>query len=325
MMGSETRQEGDVTAKGCCVASRAGTDVAAPALRRGASQSLRDDLAALTTEIPGGFFDMGARKPRYPADFEGPRRKVFVSPFRIARTSVTNAMFARFVAESGYRTVAETEGWSYVFHLFLEKPTDYPHSPPGTPWWRQVHGAYWAAPEGPGSGIEGRENHPVVHVSWFDALAFCDFTGLRLPTEAEWEKAARGGLAHKKFPWGNELEPASGHRHNVWQGVFPTVNTQEDGFAGTCPADAYPANGYGLHNMTGNVWEWCQDWFGEPATGRLPPRDPQGQDTGDQKVVKGGSHLCHASYCERYHVHSRTGNTPDSSTGHMGFRFVAPV
>jgi sulfatase modifying factor 1 len=156
-------------------------------------------------------------------------------------------------------------------------------------------------------------------------LAFCDFAGLRLPTEAEWEKAARGGLAHKRFPWANELEPASGHRHNVWRGVFPTLNTTEDTYAGTCPADAFPPNGFGLHNMTGNVWEWCSDWFDKPPETRLPPRDPRGPETGGEKVVRGGSHLCHASYRERYHVHSRTKNTPDSSTGHMGFRVAADI
>ena len=309
--------------KGCCAAGRDAGTVAMPALAQGASQALRDDIAALMVEIPGGFFDMGARKPRYPVDFEGPQRKIFVSLFRIARTSVTNALFARFVAESGYRTVAETEGWSYVFHMFLENADDYPNSPAGTPWWRQVHGATWAAPEGPGSSFKGRENHPAVHLAWYDAVAFCEFTGMRLPSEAEWEKAARGGLSRKKFPWGNQLEPESGHRHNVWQGNFPVLNTQDDGFAGTCPADTYPPNGFGLHNMTGNVWEWCSDWFGKPEESRLPPRDPKGPDTGEEKVVKGGSHLCHASYCERYHVHSRTKNTPDSSTGHMGFRVAA--
>jgi sulfatase modifying factor 1 len=323
---AENQDDNPDTSKGCCAGSRGGSArLAVPAITRVASRAFRDDLMATLSGIPGGFFDMGARKPRYPADFEGPRRKVFVSPFRIGRTSVTNAMFARFVAEAGYRTVAETEGWSYVFHLFLDKPEDYPRSPPGTPWWRQVHGACWSAPEGPGSSIEGRENHPVVHVAWYDAMAFCDFAGVRLPTEAEWEKAARGGLAHKRFPWGNELEPASGHRHNVWQGVFPTLNTTEDGYAGTCPADAFPPNGFGLHNMTGNVWEWCSDWFDKPPETRLPPRDPRGPETGGEKVVRGGSHLCHASYCERYHVHSRTKNTPDSSTGHMGFRVAADI
>lgn len=316
-------QGGEAPVKGCCVAAGERKEAVATTLEPGASRALRDALAASMMPVPGGFFDMGARKPRYPTDFEGPRRKVFVSPFRIARTSVTNAMFARFIEESGYRTIAETEGWSYVFHLFLDRPADFPHSPPGTPWWRQVHGADWSAPEGPGSSVAGRENHPVVHVTWFDAVAFCSFTGLRLPTEAEWEKAARGGLAHKKFPWGNELEPAGGHRHNVWQGAFPDLNTREDGFAGTCPADAFPPNGYGLHNMTGNVWEWCWDRFGQAPESRLPPRDPKGPETGEERVLKGGSHLCHASYCERYHVHSRIRNTPDSSTGHTGFRVVA--
>jgi formylglycine-generating enzyme len=287
----------------------------------GASPALCAMIRDGLRDIPGGFLDMGAARSRYAVDLDSPRRRVRVSGFALAATTVTNRQFAAFIAESGHRTTAEREGWSFVFAAFLPDAVRHPRHAPGTPWWRQVHGADWAHPEGPGSHVEDRPDHPVVHVSWDDALAFAAFTGTRLPTEAEWEHGARGGLKAMKFPWGNALVPDGQHRQNVWQGVFPTVNTADDGHAGTCDARSYPANAYGLHNMTGNVWEWVADWFGPLPPARMPPvADPSGPTTGDRKVMRGGSHLCHASYCERYFVHSRTSNTPDSSTGHIGFR-----
>jgi formylglycine-generating enzyme required for sulfatase activity len=272
-------------------------------------------------DIPGGFLDMGAERSRYAADLDAPRRRVKLSPFMLAATTVTNHQFAAFIAESGYRTTAEREGWSFVFSGSLPDPTAHPRHAPGTPWWRQVFGATWAQPEGPGSDIAQRGGHPVVHVSWEDAAAFARFTGTRLPTEAEWEHAARGGLKGRVFPWGNAPVPDGQHRQNVWQGRFPVENTAEDGHVGTCDAKSYPPNGYGLYNMTGNVWEWVANWFGPLPPARMPPvLDPHGPATGTARVMRGGSHLCHVSYCERYFVHSRTSNTPDSSTGHIGFR-----
>ncbi len=310
-------------AKGCCTPSGTGSAIAAPALATRASDDLAARVAALLVPLKGGFFDMGAAQGRYPDDRDSPPRRVFVSPFALGRTPVTARLFADFVAESGYRTTAETEGWSFVFHLLLADPAGYPEHPVRTPWWRAVGGASWAAPEGPGSRWQDRPDHPAVHLSWFDAQAMAGFTGTRLPTEAEWEYAARGGLKGRKFPWGNDLVPASGHRHNVWQGDFPHYNSGEDGFVGTCPADHYAPNGFGLYTMTGNVWEWTATNFGPlPGGGALPPRDPQGPAEGPGKVIRGGSHLCHDSYCERYQVHSRTHNTPDSSTGHMGMRLA---
>jgi formylglycine-generating enzyme required for sulfatase activity len=274
--------------------------------------------------IPGGFLDMGAPRSRYGVDQDSPRRRVRLSGFSLAAITVTNRQFADFQAESGYRTTAERDGWSFVFASFLPDPDRFPRHAPGTPWWRQVQGADWAHPEGPGSNLEDRPDHPVVHVSWDDAQAFARFTGTRLPTEAEWEHAARGRLKAARFPWGNALVPADGHRQNVWQGSFPDQNSAEDGHAGTCDARAFPPNGYGLHNMTGNVWEWVADRFGALPPARIPPvTDPLGPATGERRVMRGGSHLCHASYCERYFVHSRTSNTPDSSTGHIGFRVAA--
>lgn len=312
---------------GCCAPQGAGHAPAAPALVRRASDTLLAGIAAGLVPLKGGFFDMGAPKSRYPDDLDSPPRRVLVSPFSLGRTVVTNRQFAAFAAESGYRTVAETEGWSFVFQMFLPDPGSYPEHPLRTPWWRAVAGASWAAPFGPGSDWQDIPDHPAVHLSWFDAQALAGFTATRLPTEAEWEFAARGGLKGKRFPWGNDLIPAEGHRHNTWQGSFPTQNTGDDGFAGTCPADHYPPNAYGLHNMTGNVWEWTATRFGPLPEGRgpLPPRDPQGPDEGPGYVIRGGSHLCHVSYCERYQVHSRTHNTPDSSTGHCGVRLAAGV
>ncbi len=310
--------------KSCCAPKGRGRVIASPALARRASDTLRAMVADSLIPVNGGFFEMGAAIGRYPDDLDSPPRRVFVSPFSLGRTSVTNRLFAAFAAESGYRTVAETEGWSFVFHLFLDDPLGWVEHPPQTPWWRAVAGASWAAPEGLGSDWRDRPDHPAVHLSWFDAQALAEFTGTRLPTEAEWEFAARGGLKGKRFPWGNDLVPASGHRHNTWQGQFPQTNTAEDGFTGTCPADHFPPNAYGFHNMTGNVWEWTATKFGPLPhnPGRLPPRDPQGPAEGPGYVIRGGSYLCHASYCERYQVHSRTHNTPDSSTGHGGARLA---
>jgi formylglycine-generating enzyme required for sulfatase activity len=165
----------------------------------------------------------------------------------------------------------------------------------------------------------------VVHVSWRDAVAFCDWAGLRLPTEAEWEYAARGGLEQKRFPWGDEREPDGEHRMNVWQGTFPSENTLDDGFFGTAPADSFVANGFGLHNTSGNVWEWCADWFDSGYPGVSPSSNPSGPEVGEAKVIRGGSYLCHDSYCNRYRVAARTSNTPDSTTGNMGFRCARSV
>lgn len=309
--------------KGCCTPGGKGFALPAPALKTRASEALLAAVQESLVPLKGGFFEMGAARGRYPDDLDSPPRRVFVSPFSLARVTVTNALFARFVADSGYRTTAEVEGWSFVFHLFLADPDGYPEHPVRTPWWRAVAGAHWAAPEGPGSDWQTRANHPAVHLSWFDAVALAEFTGTRLPTEAEWEFAARGGLKGKRFPWGNDLVPSQGHRHNTWQGAFPQRNTEDDGFAGTCPADHYAPNAYGLHCMTGNVWEWTACHFGPlPGGGALPPRDPQGPAAGPGYAIRGGSHLCHVSYCERYQVHSRTHNTPDSTTGHMGVRLA---
>lgn len=279
--------------------------------------------------LDGGSYLMGTDyKKGFPADGEGPVREVKVDPFWIDPHVITNAQFADFVEETGYVTEAEHFGWSFVFHLFL--PEDFPSTRgvAEVPWWRQVYGAIWRQPEGEGSSIEDRMTHPVVHVSWNDAVAYASWAGKRLPTEAEWEFAARGGLRQKKYPWGDRLLINDKHQCNIWQGEFPTRNSAQDGYVGTCPVDAFKPNRFGLYNMSGNVWEWCSDWFSPSFHQRPQPgarANPAGPPTGTHKVMKGGSYLCHKSYCNRYRVGARTSNTPDSSTGHMSFRLVRSV
>lgn len=273
--------------------------------------------------IPGGSFLMGTDDQEgFPEDGEGPVRRVTVRPFLMDRRAVTNAQFAEFVRATRYRTEAERFGWSYVFHLFV--PERARRSVVGVHgqarWWVAVKGACWQRPEGPDSTVRRRENHPVVHVSWADAQAYCRWAGARLPTEAEWECAARGGLEQQTYPWGNELTPGGVYMCNTWQGRFPEHNTAEDGYAGTAPAGAFPPNGYGLYNIVGNVWEWCADWFSATYHRDGPRDNPHGPPAGQARVVRGGSYLCHASYCNRYRVAARSANTPDSSAGNMGFR-----
>jgi formylglycine-generating enzyme required for sulfatase activity len=286
-----------------------------------ASSEMQNKLRNSLVLVSGGFFDMGCPVSTFPNDNDSPRIKVFVSSFRISPHAVSNAEFATFVDETGYQTVAEKEGWSFVFQSLLDDLTKYPNFARTAPWWRYVDGACWSAPEGPDSNVDRRQNHPVTHIAWYDAIAYCKWSGLRLPFEAEWEFAARGGLSRKKFPWGNQLVPKGKHMMNTWQGDFPKLNTEDDGWSGTAPVDSFPPNGFGLFNITGNVWEWVQDFYGPRSyQKRLPERDPKGPDQGSQRIQRGGSYLCHKSYCDRYHVHSRIPSDPTNSAGHSGFR-----
>lgn len=274
--------------------------------------------------MPGGSFRMGdAWAEGYPADGETPVHEVFLDPFRIDTTAVTNAQFAQFVQATGYTTDAQRLGSSSVFHLAVAAAsTDVLGQSPTSPWWWEVRGADWAHPGGPCSDLHGLDAHPVVHVSHADALAYCQWAGRRLPTEAEYEYAARGGLEGQRYPWGDALCPDGVHQANIWQGIFPLDNLQEDGHLFTCPVRSFPANGFGLFEMSGNVWEWCSDWFSPSYYQRSVRHNPAGPASGFARVTRGGSYLCHASYCNRYRVAARTSNTPDSSAGNCGFRTV---
>ena len=259
--------------------------------------------------LVGGSFLMGTNRPGgHPEDGEGPVREVTVEPFAIDATTVTNGQFAAFADATGFVTDAERFGSSFVFAGFLPDDAPPTQGVAAAPWWRQVLGAGWRHPEGPWSNARGRLDHPVTHMSWQDAAAYAQWAGKRLPSEAEWEYAARGGLVQQRFPWGDDLEPGDEHRMNVWQGRFPSHNSLEDGYNGTAPVRSYPPNGFGLYEMTGNVWEWTADWWDAAKVAR---------------AMRGGSYLCHASYCNRYRVEARSANTPDSSTGNLGFRCVA--
>jgi formylglycine-generating enzyme required for sulfatase activity len=276
-------------------------------------------------QIAGCTFRMGSDADEgEPSDGEAPSRLVTLEAFRMDAMAVTNADFAEFVEATGYRTTAERAGWSFVFAGLLPE-----HFPPTrgvaeTPWWREVEHASWRFPEGPGSSATGREDHPVVHVSWQDASAYCAWAGTRLPTEAEWELAARGGLAGQRYPWGDELTPGGVHRCNIWQGQFPRSNTRDDGYCGTAPVSAFRPNGFGLFNTCGNTWEWCADWFSARHSSDHI-RNPQGPAAGTTRVIRGGSYLCHESYCFRYRVAARSSNTPLSTTGHTGFRCAGDI
>lgn len=296
--------------------------------------------------VPGGAFTMGSDR-FYPE--EAPVRRVRVDPFAIDETPVTNAQFAAFVADTGHVTFAE----------IAPDPKDYPGMPPElaqpgslvfektagpvdlgiVQWWDFRIGANWREPLGPGSSIAGLEDHPVVHVAYADAEAYAHWAGKELPTEAEWEFAARGGLDGRDYAWGDELAPGGAMLANFWQGRFPYANTELDGYTRTSPVKTYPANDYGLFDMIGNVWEWTADWFAQPKVTKKTkssccvPDNPRGGTRGasidksdpariPRKVLKGGSHLCAEEYCQRYRPAARYAQPVDTTTGHVGFRCV---
>jgi len=305
----------------CCAPTRTRAQILAAS--RAASAERITATGGSTTDmvrLDGGGFLMGSEdSDAFAADGEGPVRRVTIDPFHLDRYPVTNEQFSEFTRATGYRTEAELFGWSFVFEGHLTDAEQL-QRPRGVNWWCKVEGADWQHPEGPGSGVATRPHHPVVHASWNDAMAFAAWAGKRIPTEAEWEFAARGGLDSKRFPWGNDLTPEGRHLCNIWQGAFPDVDLAEDGYSAPAPVDAFPANGFGLYSITGNTWEWCADWF-SPDYHRFATRlNPVGPAEGQTRSMRGGSYLCHESYCNRYRVAARTSNTPDSSTTNLGFR-----
>ena len=314
----------------CCVPSKTRAAVLTQS-RVAAAERERAVSGSVTgmNKLDGGRFLMGTDYPQgFRKDGEGPVREVVLDPFYIDVSPVTNEQFGEFVRATGFRTEAERFGWSFVFqgHIPAERYQELVDDTVAqVQWWCKVSGADWRHPEGPDSASGARGEYPAVHVSWNDAHEYCKWAGKRLPTEAEWEYAARGGLEQKLFPWGDDLTPEGRHLCNVWQGDFPSLDTAEDGYAGPCPVTAFPPNGFDLYSTTGNVWEWCGDWF-DPGHHVVATRtNPAGPRAGAGKVMKGGSYLCHESYCNRYRVAARTSNTPDSATTNIGFRCVRDV
>ncbi|HVF85124.1 MAG TPA: formylglycine-generating enzyme family protein [Abditibacteriaceae bacterium] len=274
--------------------------------------------------LDGHTFLMGTTvEHAWLGDGEIPVRRVSLRPFYMDVCAVTNRQFEQFVEATNYQTEAEKFGWSYVFHKDLA-PSKAQQLTRGTAgkfdWWLAIEGASWKKPEGSGSDIRKRLEHPVVHVSWSDANEYSKWAGKRLPTEAEWEYAARGGLSQKLYPWGDDLTPNGKHQCNIWQGKFPDLNSAADGFKGTAPVKTFAPNAFGLYQMSGNVWEWTSDWFSASHSNDEPIDNPIGASSGEKKIMKGGSYLCHASYCNRYRVAARSSNTPESSSCHCGFR-----
>ncbi len=281
--------------------------------------------------IPGGEFAMGSDSTLGQAD-ERPVHPVRVDGFWMDTTPVTNAAFRKFVEQTGYVTTAEKAPRPGLAagSIIFAPPPKVTHE---LEWWRWQKGANWRHPTGPGSTIDGLDDHPVVHVSWFDATAFAKWAGKRLPTEAEWEFAARGGLAQNEYVWGRQRNPGGTYPANIWQGAFPNDNTKADGFAYTSPVGSYPANGFGLFDMSGNVWEWCHDWYRPDYYARLGrgvATNPQGPassldpDNPDEpsRVTRGGSFLCNDRYCIGYRPSARMKASPETSLMHTGLRCV---
>ena len=301
----------DSPARACCSpAPRAAVDDAPGIWGNHSARTL--DLV----EIAGGEFLMGSDHFPHPEDGEGPARPVRVDGFQLARFATRNDEFAEFIAATGYQTDAERVGGSFVFDpVQTHSPERLAHAP----WWRYQQGASWRNPLG--DNAAPADDLPVVQISHNDARAYAQWAGARLPTEAEWEYAARGGLEQCPFPWGSQLTPNDEHHCNVWQGSFPNDNSEADGFYGAAPVNSFAPNGYGLFNMTGNTWEWVADRFSRLHSPKLQI-NPKGPLSGKRFVMKGGSFLCHDSYCSRYRTSSRTANLPHASAVHIGFRIA---
>jgi sulfatase modifying factor 1 len=270
--------------------------------------------------VAGGRALVGTDRPVIRADGEGPRRSLAIGDFALEAQTVTNRRFAEFVEATGYVSEAERFGWSAVFVGLLPDGAQRMNAAPGTPWWVRIDGAHWRTPEGPGSDIAGRMDHPVTQVSWADARAFAQWVGGRLPSEAEWEHAA-GSADGRRFAWGDE-EPDDDDSIfcNIWQGRFPDHNTGRDGYVGTAPAVSFEPTEAGFYNLCGNVWEWTADAFKVRSLSRMARTRNDRAQADSEKVLKGGSFLCHISYCYRYRIAARMSLTPDSAASNVGFR-----
>jgi formylglycine-generating enzyme required for sulfatase activity len=346
---SSQNQKQDTAHSCMAVPSRFGTDTSSSTI------GFNGDTAnSGMVYIPGGIFEMGGDNDQASAD-EYPKHKVQVSAFYMDVTEVTNAQFQKFVEATGYVTTAERKpDWEELKKSVppgTEKPADsllvaasLVFKPSNGPvdlnnysqWWSWVAGADWKHPEGPATTIKGKEKFPVVHVSWYDATAYCKWAGKRLPTEAEWEYAARGGLVNNIYPWGNEPVNVGIPKANSWEGKFPYLNEQKDGSYKQAPVKSYRCNQYGLFDMAGNVWEWCNDWYGQDyyqsaakSISVNPAGPPKSYDAQDpytpKKILRGGSFLCNDSYCSGYRVARRMKSSPDTGLEHTGFRCVRDV
>lgn len=254
--------------------------------------------------IPGGTFSMGT-DDGFP--YEGPPHDVSLKPFYMDRTEVTVAQFQQFISATGYKTESERLGWSGVFDTETGE-------------WTKGDGAYWRHPEGPGTTAPPTE--PVTHISFADAQAYAKWAGKRLPTEAEWEYASRGGLKGAKYAWGNELLNDDKPVSNWWQGEFPRENTNKDGYLRRAPVASFPPNGYGLYDMTANVWEWTSDWYDDDYYSVSPKDNPQGPESGEEKTIRGGGWMCSLNFCQGFRVAARNHTAPDSGLNNLGFRCV---
>jgi sulfatase modifying factor 1 len=302
----------------CCGSSRVAEALSPPALR-GTVRGQGGSPHAMI-RVPGGKSFVGTNHPEISQDGEGPEREVTLADFGLEAQTVTVERFAAFVAATDYVTEAERFGWTAVFfgdreHLSAAKTVG-----ARLPWWHSVDGANWRQPEGPGSTVDGRLDHPVTQVSWADAKAFAAWVGGRLPTEAEWEHAARGGSERRRFPWGHEEPDDQTIFANIWQGQFPHSNTLADGHERTAPAGSFEPNPLGFYCMAGNVWEWTADAFKVRSLSRQARLRNAQALKHSEKVLKGGSFLCHISYCYRYRIAARMALTPDSAASNAGFR-----
>lgn len=292
----------------CCPRLAPGESAVHLGLQAGLDPATHPEMAL----IPPGRWTIGEdREVANAGDREGPTREIQLPSFLIDKTSVTNREFARFVNRTGYVTQAERQGWSFVFasqvhSTALQKP---PSDELAPDWWLAIEGACWRRPNGGTAEFDALADHPVVHVSWTDAMAFAAFNGKGLPTEEQWEVAARGGLHRAIYAWGDDPMPNGQHMCNIWQGRFPMYNSGEDGFFATAPVRSFPPNGFGLFEVLGNVWEWTASPWADNASGLMS--------------MRGGSYLCHASYCNRYRVSARTKNAVQATSSHLGFRCSA--